>query len=145
MPTCSGALAQQRAVSQRLAPVSHEAAQPPSRAVRPLLFERGPTGEITLVPTDHPAQTGLERGDAGAELVAVEREPRLETKGVTRTQSRRDDALGQHGLPEVGRHLRRDGALHALLPRVARAGHQARGAGPLEALDGEAMDRGGLR
>ena len=88
-------------------PVGHEAPEAAGGAVGPLLFERGPTGELLLVPADHPAQPGLERGDAGAQLVAVQGQSRLEAQRVAGTQPGRGDALGQDGLPEVLRHLGR--------------------------------------
>ena len=54
----------------------------------PFLFERGPAGELSLVPADDPAQPGLERGDARAELVAVQRQARLEAQRVARARAR---------------------------------------------------------
>ena len=80
----------------------------------------------------------------GPELVAVQREPRLEAERVAGAQTGRGDALGEHGIPEARRHLGGHGALDAVLARVAGAGHEAGGPAPLEALDVEAMHRGSL-
>ena len=52
----------------------------------PLALERRPSSEVALGPADHPAETGVERGDALTELVAVQRQRGLEPQGVARTQ-----------------------------------------------------------
>ena len=66
--------------------------------------------EVALVPAHHPAQPGLQRGDARAELVAVQRQPGLEPQRVAGAEAGGLDAGGEHGVPEgagVGRPARR--------------------------------------
>ena len=80
------------AVAQGLAPLAHHAPQPAARAVGPLLLQRGAADEVPLGPAHDPAQFGLERRDARSELVAVQRQARLEAQGVARAESGRRDA-----------------------------------------------------
>ncbi len=141
MPTFCPSLADVGPVAQRLAAVGHQAAQAPRRAVGPLLLEGGAPGERALVPADHPGQPRLERRDAGAQLVPVQRKSRLEAQRVARTETGGDDALREQCLPEARRHLGGDGALDAVLTGVARAGHQAGRTAPFEAFDVEAVHR----
>src|SRR5205823_12094321 len=83
-----------------LAAGREQAAQATSGAPLALGFERAPAAEVTLVPAHHPTKAGLQRRDAGPELVAVEREAGLEPQRVARAQTGRGHARGQHGSPE---------------------------------------------
>ena len=47
-------------------------------------FERRATAEVAFGPADHPTQARLQRRDAGAQLMAVQRQPGLEAQGVAR-------------------------------------------------------------
>ena len=66
--------------SRRLTPRSRSAA---SGAVAP---------ELALAPRHHPAESGLQRRDARAQLVAVQRQARLEAQRVAGAQARRGHA-----------------------------------------------------
>ena len=71
------------ALPGRLAALGGQPAQPAGHAPLPLGGQRGPAPEARrLVPGHHPAQAGLQRGDARAQLVAVEGQGRLQPQGV---------------------------------------------------------------
>src|SRR5437588_2244806 len=108
----------------RLAAVDEETPQAAGDAPLPLRLQRGAAAEGPLPPADHPAQPGLERGDAGAELVAVQRQPGLQAQRVARAEAGGIDTGVEHGLPEVGCDLGRHRALDAVLARVAGAGRE---------------------
>ena len=70
------------AVAGRPAAFHQQPPQPPRHASLALGLERRPAAEGPLLPADHPTQTGLERRDPGAELVAVQRQAGLEPQRV---------------------------------------------------------------
>ncbi len=105
-------------------------------ATRPRRRRRGPSGafglegsaspEVALVPPDHPAQAGLQRGDARAELVAVQGQAGLEAQGVAGAEARPGGHRRRASASQkAGGHLGRHGALDAVLAGVAGAGHDA--------------------
>ena len=87
--------------------------------------------EVALVPRHHPAQPGLQRGDARAQLVAVQRQAGLEPQRVAGPEARRASTpAASTRVPHRGGGLGRHGQLDAVLARVAGAGHDARDAEP---------------
>lgn len=54
-----------------------------------------------LIPGNDPGEAGLERGNTGAELMAVKGKARLEPEGVTRPEASRRGARSYQRLPEV--------------------------------------------
>ena len=72
------------AFARRAPALGGDAPQAAAHAPRPLRLQRLLPPEGRLVPAHHPRQTGLERGDAGAELVAVQRQARLQPQRVGR-------------------------------------------------------------
>ena len=112
-------------------PSQTQAPEPPGDAGLPLGLERRLAPELG-VPPDDPAEAGLQRGDARAELVAVQRQPGLEPQRVAGAEAGRGEAGLEHRRPERRRDLGRDGALDAVLAGVAGAGDDALDALPLE-------------
>ena len=100
MPTALLVVADVGPVAQRLPAVGDQAAQPACRAVGAFLLEGGPPGEGALVPADHPTQPRLERRDARTELVAVQRQARLEAQRVAGTQSGRERSPAPSTAPQ---------------------------------------------
>ena len=72
----------------------------------------------------------------------VQRQPRLQPQRVPGAEPGGRHAGGEHRIPEVGRPLGGDGALHAVLARVAGPGNQAVDAVPGERGHAEPPDRG---
>ena len=68
-------------------------------------------------------EVGLQRSDARAELVAVQRETRLEAEGVAGTEPGGHDPGRGDGLPELGRVAGGHRQLDPVLAGVARARH----------------------
>ena len=101
--------------------------------------------KLTLGPGDNPPETRLERGDAGAELVAVQRQGSFQTQCVTSAESRSLDASGCQRFPQCRGGRGRHGDLDTRLARVARAGDRAVDAVPHGMTDAEPADRRGLR
>ena len=66
--------------------------------------------EVALVPAHHPAEAGLQRRDARAQLVAVQRQAGLEPQRVAGAEPGGLDAGAEHGVPQpparVGRARR---------------------------------------
>ena len=70
---------------------------------RPLLgLERRRPRNVVLAPGHDPAEPGLQRGDAGAELVAVQRQPGFEPQRVAGAEPGRRDA-GRERAPPTSR------------------------------------------
>ncbi len=131
-----------RAVGTRRAPpVDGDADEVTANAPGLLGGERDPPAEVGLAPGDDPAETGLQRRDAGTELVAVQRQTRLEPQGVARAEAGRLHPCGDDRLPQRRRGVRRRGDLDAGLAGVAGAGDGARHSPPLRVADTEAPDR----
>ena len=105
-----------------------------------------PAPEVALVPADHPAEPGLQRRDARAELVAVQRQAGLEPQRVAGAEPGGLDAGGRAPRPRPRRaRIGRDGDLDAVLAGVAGAGDHARRRPPRSTLGhAEPADRGGL-
>src|SRR5205085_9668723 len=114
------------ALASRLAPGQGEASEATGNSPLALTLERGASPELAFVPADDPAEPRLQRRNARAQLVAVQREPRLEPQGVASAKARGLDAAGNHARPERLRDLAGERALHAVLPRVAGAGDATR-------------------
>ena len=89
--------------------------------------------KVGLVPTDDPAQAGLQRRDARTQLVAVQRQAGLEPQRVARAQSGRFDAGGEQCVPHVTGGVDGHCDLDAVFAGVARAGDRARGAADVDA------------
>ena len=89
--------------------------------------ERVASGEIALVPRDHPAQPGLQRRDAGTELVTVQRQRGFEPQRVASTEPGGHGAGGDESVPERSGDIGRNRDLDAILAGVAGAGDDARG------------------
>src|SRR5690606_2742290 len=90
------------------------------------LGEEGVVAEgAALAPGDDGLEAGLQRRDAGAELVAVQREPGLEPQRVAGAEPRGGDTGRQDRVPDPGGARDGDGDLDAVLPRVARPGDDA--------------------
>ena len=123
-------------------PFSPDAAQLAGDAS--LLLDRKWTSaaEVVLVPTHHPTETGLERRDARTELMAVQREPGLESEGVARPQPCGRHTGGQHRVPDPDGMLGRHGDLDAVLARVARPRDDAFDSVDYHARDVKPSDRG---
>src|SRR5690606_737265 len=81
--------------------------------------------EAALAPGDDGVEARLERCDAGAELVAVQREPGLEPQRVAGAEPRGGDPGRQDRVPDPGRAHDGDGDLDAVLARVAGPGDDA--------------------
>ena len=88
-------------------------------------LERGTAPELGLLPADHPAQPGLQRGDARSQLVSVQREAGLQPERVPGSEAGRLHPGGQQGRPERFGGVDRDGQLQAVLSGVPRPRGQA--------------------
>ena len=126
--------ARPRPVAGRLAALGHQAragagAGPSARSASSAARPRN----SLLVPADDPPQAGLERGDARAQLVAVQGQAGLEAQGVAGPEAGRGDPGREHGLPERRGQLGRHGALDPVLAGVAGPG---RGQGVPVPLEG---------
>ena len=86
-----------------------------------LCLERRAAPEIGLGPADDPAQPGLQRRDAGAELVTVQRQTGFEPQRVARAQPRGFDPGRAQRVPECGRVGGLDVELDPVLARVPRS------------------------
>ena len=93
---------------------------------------------------DDPSEPGLQRRDARAELVAVERQGRFEPEGVACPEPGRHHARGGERLPQGRGDVVGHRHLEAVLPGVAGSGGDAPGTLPGEAPDTEAGHVGGL-
>ena len=111
------------AVAGRAALLGQKAPQPPARPGLALGLQRGPAPEVALVPAHDPAQAGLERSDAGTQLVTVQGQPGLQAQGVARSQPGGRDPCVDQALPHGRGVLDADRHLHAVLAGVAGAGH----------------------
>src|SRR5690606_7533779 len=118
----------------RAAPLGAQPAQLPGPALLPAALERRAATEVALVPADDPTEPGVQRRDARAELVAVQRQPRLEPQGVAGTEARGGRPRRGERVPERLGDGHRDGALDAVLTGVAGAGDEA-----LDPLVGERL------
>ena len=87
--------------------------------------------ELGLVEGDHPRQAGLQRRDAGTELVPVERQPGLEPQRVACAEPGRLHAGVDDRRPQRLGRLGRDGDLEPGLTGVAGAGDDARRRRPM--------------
>ena len=101
--------------------------------------------ELALVEAHHPSQPGLQRRDAGPELVAVERQPRFQPQRVACAEPRRlyprVHDRSPHGRSRVGGHMELD-TVFAGVPGASRIpGHAI----VRDRLHGEARDRGRVR
>src|SRR5205807_522928 len=94
-----------------------------------LLDQRVSSDKISFVEPANPAQTSLEQGCFFVEFVAVKRVRRLEAQRVSRSEPRRDQALGfargQQPVPHLLRFRRRKVKLKAVLSGVAGAREQS--------------------
>jgi hypothetical protein len=89
--------------ARRTTTLDAEAAQHAGHAALALGGQGLATAEaLGLVPRDHPAQAGLERGDAGPELVAVQRQARLEPQRVAGARARRARSRRQQASQRSG-------------------------------------------
>ena len=113
------------AVAGRPAALQQEAPQAPPGPRLAFALQRRAAPEGALVPADDPAEAGLERGDAGPELVAVEGQARFEAQGVAGPEAGRGDPGRDDSPPEQRGGLCGHGALDAVLACVAGAGHLA--------------------
>ncbi len=96
--------------------------------------------KIALVPSHDPTEPRLQRRDARAELVTVQRKPRFESQGVARTEAGRREARRDQRVPHVGCERGRHVDLDPVLARVTRSGDR-----PLAYPgDVEPRDRGGV-
>src|ERR1700722_5719324 len=120
------------ALSRRPPTFSDQTSEAPSGARFPLALESGFPAEPLLVPTDDPAEPCLKRGDARSQLVVVERETRLEAKGVARSEPGGPGAGSGHRVPEVRSCSGWDRALDSVLTGVPGSGDGARDAAPFE-------------
>ena len=78
-----------RTVARRAPPLDRDAAQPAGDAPLALGRQRRAPRKSPLSQPHDPAEAGLQRRDAGAELVAVQRQPGFEAQRVARAQARR--------------------------------------------------------
>ena len=139
------------AVPGRLAALGHagpsEQARAGPSARSPL--EGRPAPERALVPADHPAQPGLQRGDARAELVAVQRQPGLEAQGVAgpepgrRRRRRRAPPPRRPGPPRPARRTRRRPRRCSRCRRPRRCSPRQANGRHREAADGGRLGRDG--
>jgi nucleotide-binding universal stress UspA family protein len=74
-----------------------EADQPAGRRRRPLALQRLRPEEAPALELDEALEAGLERGGAVVELVAVERQRRLEAQRVARAAKCDAIAMASHG------------------------------------------------
>ena len=109
------------ALAGHLSTLGGDAAQPACDAARLLGLERRATTEVALVEAHHPPEPGLERRDPRAELVAVQRQPRLEAQRVARTEAGGGDPGVDQALPPLLGRAHRDVQLDAVLTCVAGA------------------------
>ncbi len=105
-------------------------AQRTPAALRPLGDERCPPGELGLVPPDRPGEPCLDRRDGVREVLAVEGVAHLGAQRVAGPEPAGRRTRG-HGRPQLGEDFHGKDHLVPVLPRVARAAHQDRGAGEL--------------
>ncbi len=75
------------ALAGHLSTLGGDAREPACDAARLLGLERAATTEVALVEAHHPPEPGLKPRDPRAELVAVQRQPRLEAQRVARTEA----------------------------------------------------------
>ena len=120
------------AVPGRPAALDQQPPQPPATPRSRSASSAARPRNGALLPADHPTQPGLQRRDARAELVAVQRQPGLEPERVARAQPGGREPRRQHRVPERGRRVGRHRHLHAVLTRVAGARHHDRHALPLD-------------
>ena len=88
--------------ARRTTPFDAQPAEAPCDAPLLLRGERFATSKRRLAPRDDPAQAGLERSDARAELVPVQRQPGLESKRVASAEPRGHDARLEDRAPQLG-------------------------------------------
>ena len=108
--------------------------------------ERVASGEVALVPRDHPAEPGLQRRDAGSELVTVQRQRGFEAERVAGTEPGGNGAGRARARPRATRP-------HRPAPRSRRRPHPCSRCRPRRTAvvppramgDPEPTDLGGLR
>ena len=125
IPTCRPWSRTMPTFPRRLATVGGQPGQAPAHAALPLGDQRLPPAEGRLVPTHHPSQARLQRGDARTELVSVQGEGGLEAQGVAGPETGRLDAGAEHRLPEALGRLGGHGTFDAVLAGVAGPGGHA--------------------
>ena len=107
--------------ARRAAALGGDAAEAAGDAALLLGLERRSAAEVALVPAHHPAEAGLQRRDARAELVAVQRQAGLEPQRVAGAEARPARCRRRGARPTSRRRLGgRHGDLDAVLARCSR-------------------------
>ena len=119
--------------------VHHEGNELSLRSVRFRLAKYLGAAELLLEPAT-PAEPGRDRVGIRRDVLAVEREARLDPKRVARTEPARDGAALEHAVPERNRVLRHHEDLASLLAGVTGAVHHA--LDPVDLAFGERELRG---